>query len=62
MEIEITFIYYLGFIVVTDAIPAMGLPIGKHHMGSQLVEIQDKKAFIAGTNTLCGRYVRVGSS
>ncbi|XP_063415163.1 N-acetylglucosamine-6-phosphate deacetylase-like isoform X1 [Mytilus trossulus] len=43
-----------GFIVVTDAIPAMGLPIGKHHMGSQLVEIQDKKAFIAGTNTLCG--------
>lgn len=43
-----------GFIITTDAIPAMGLPIGQHHMGSQLVEIMDKKAVIAGTNTLCG--------
>ena len=32
----------------------MGLPIGKHHIGSQLVEIQGKKAVLAGTNTLCG--------
>jgi N-acetylglucosamine-6-phosphate deacetylase len=40
---------------ITDAIPAMGLPIGKHHIGSQLVEIQGKKAVLAGTNTLCGR-------
>ena len=50
-----TFCLFEGFIITTDAIPAMGLPTGKHHMGSQLVEIMDKKAVIAGTNTLCGR-------
>lgn len=43
-----------GLIIVTDAIPAMGLPVGKHHIGSQLVDIQGKRAVIAGTDTLCG--------
>ena len=53
-----SFSLFSGFIIVTDAIPAMGLPIGKHHIGSQLVEIMGKKAVIAGTNTLCGRYLK----
>ena len=42
-------------VLVTDAIPAMGLSTGKHHIGHQLVEIKDNRATIAGTNTLCGR-------
>ena len=45
-----------GLVLVTDAIPAMGLPAGQHHIGSQLVEIKGKRAVIAGTETLCGRY------
>ncbi|KAK3100096.1 hypothetical protein FSP39_014705 [Pinctada imbricata] len=48
-----------GMVLVTDAIPAMGLPQGQHHIGSQLIEIKDrgKRAVIAGTETLCGRFV-----
>ncbi|XP_021370122.1 N-acetylglucosamine-6-phosphate deacetylase-like isoform X2 [Mizuhopecten yessoensis] len=44
-----------GLVLVTDAIPAMGLLAGKHNIGSQMVEIKGKRAVIAGTNTLCGR-------
>ncbi|XP_033743996.1 N-acetylglucosamine-6-phosphate deacetylase-like isoform X2 [Pecten maximus] len=46
-----------GLVLVTDAIPAMGLLAGKHQIGSQTVEIKGKRAVIAGTNTLCGSIV-----
>ena len=45
----------VGLVLVTDAIPAMGLPTGRHHMGTQEIEINGKRATIAGTQTLCGR-------
>ena len=44
-----------GLVLVTDAIAAMGLPTGRHHMGTQELEIVGKRAMIAGTQTLCGR-------
>ena len=47
---------YTGLVIVTDAVPAMGLGAGTHHIGQQKVEIKDGRAVIAGTNTLCGRY------
>ncbi|XP_036344718.1 N-acetylglucosamine-6-phosphate deacetylase-like [Rhagoletis pomonella] len=43
-----------GLILVTDAIAALGLGEGKHHLGQLEMEVRDGKAFIAGTNTLCG--------
>lgn len=46
-----------GLVLVTDAIPAMGLLAGKHQIGAQMVEIKGKRAVIAGTNTLCGSIV-----
>ncbi|XP_018579723.1 N-acetylglucosamine-6-phosphate deacetylase [Anoplophora glabripennis] len=43
-----------GLILVTDAISAMGLNEGQHKIGQMDIEIRDRKAYIAGTNTLCG--------
>lgn len=43
-----------GLILVTDAISAMGLEEGTHRIGQFAVQVRDKKAFIAGTDTLCG--------
>ncbi|XP_054730611.1 N-acetylglucosamine-6-phosphate deacetylase [Anastrepha obliqua] len=43
-----------GLILVTDAIAALGLGDGKHHLGQLELEVRDGKALIAGTNTLCG--------
>ncbi|KAF2883686.1 hypothetical protein ILUMI_22501 [Ignelater luminosus] len=43
-----------GLILVTDAISAMGLQEGKHNIGQLSVEIREGKAYITGTNTLCG--------
>ncbi|KAI8122779.1 putative N-acetylglucosamine-6-phosphate deacetylase [Lucilia cuprina] len=43
-----------GLILVTDAISALGLEEGIHHIGQLKMEVRDSKAFIAGTNTLCG--------
>lgn len=43
-----------GLIIVTDAISAMGLEEGTHRIGQLAIQVRDKKAFIAGTNTLCG--------
>lgn len=40
--------------IVTDAISAMGLEEGRHHIGQFNIEIRDRKAYIAGTDTLCG--------
>ncbi|KAH3843348.1 N-acetylglucosamine-6-phosphate deacetylase-like [Dreissena polymorpha] len=48
-----------GMILITDAISAMGLPTGKHHLGNQSIEIQGKRATIAGTNTLCGSIAKM---
>ena len=45
----------VGIVLVTDAISAMGLRSGVHHLGSQLVEVRNKCAVLAGTDTLCGR-------
>ncbi|XP_060531641.1 N-acetylglucosamine-6-phosphate deacetylase [Cylas formicarius] len=43
-----------GLILVTDAVSALGLEEGRHKIGQMDVEIRDHKAFVAGTNTLCG--------
>lgn len=43
-----------GLILVTDAISALGLEDGEHHIGQLLVKIEKGRAVIAGTNTLCG--------
>lgn len=43
-----------GLIIVTDAISAMGLEEGMHRIGQFSIEVRDHKAFVAGTNTLCG--------
>lgn len=43
-----------GLVLVTDAISAMGLEDGKHNIGQLPIEIRNKRAYIAGTDTLCG--------
>lgn len=43
-----------GLVLVTDAISAMGLEDGIHHIGKFDVEVRNSKAFVAGTDTLCG--------
>lgn len=46
-----------GTILVTDAMTAMGLPDGKHNLGSMEVEKTGVKAVISGTDTLAGSCV-----
>lgn len=43
-----------GLILVTDAISALGFSDGIHYIGQLTIEIRGNKAFIAGTDTLCG--------
>lgn len=43
-----------GLIIVTDAISAMGLEDGMHRIGQFSIEVRNHKAYVAGTNTLCG--------
>ncbi|KAJ1525781.1 hypothetical protein ONE63_008986 [Megalurothrips usitatus] len=43
-----------GLVLVTDAISALGLEAGTHNIGQLRMEVRDQKAYIAGTNTLCG--------
>jgi len=43
-----------GLVLVTDAISALGLSEGVHHIGKQAIEVLNGKAFVANTNTLCG--------
>ncbi|XP_030378647.1 N-acetylglucosamine-6-phosphate deacetylase [Scaptodrosophila lebanonensis] len=43
-----------GLILVTDAISALGLEDGIHHIGQLPLEVKRGKAFVAGTDTLCG--------
>lgn len=39
---------------MTDAVPALGLPDGEYHMGANKILVKNKRATIAGTETLCG--------
>ncbi|XP_055526353.1 N-acetylglucosamine-6-phosphate deacetylase [Wyeomyia smithii] len=43
-----------GLILVTDAISAMGLTEGRHRIGQLDLEVRKGRAYIAGTDTLCG--------
>uniref|UniRef100_G3TG18 N-acetylglucosamine-6-phosphate deacetylase n=1 Tax=Loxodonta africana TaxID=9785 RepID=G3TG18_LOXAF len=43
-----------GLVLVTDAIPALGLGNGRHTLGQQVVEVDGLSAYVAGTKTLCG--------
>lgn len=39
---------------MTDAISALGLQEGVHRIGQLSIEIRNSRAYIAGTDTLCG--------
>ncbi|GAB1300654.1 N-acetylglucosamine-6-phosphate deacetylase [Apodemus speciosus] len=43
-----------GLVLVTDAVPALGLGNGRHTLGQQEVEVDGLIAYIAGTKTLSG--------
>ena len=43
-----------GLVLVTDAVPALGLGVGTHTIGRMEVTVQEDRAVISGTNTLCG--------
>ncbi|XP_031781619.1 N-acetylglucosamine-6-phosphate deacetylase [Nasonia vitripennis] len=43
-----------GLVLVTDAISALGLQEGIHQLGQFNIEVRNNKAYIAGTDTLCG--------
>ncbi|XP_022079564.1 N-acetylglucosamine-6-phosphate deacetylase-like [Acanthaster planci] len=43
-----------GIVLVTDAIAATGLPSGIHQLGSVTVQVDGDRAYVAGTQTLCG--------
>ncbi len=44
----------VGLILVTDAVSALGLKDGVHHIGELEIEVKNNCAHILGTNTLCG--------
>lgn len=50
-----------GVVLVTDAMSAMGLHPGRHHLGSQEVDVRNKAAYVAGTNTLSGSIATMSS-
>ncbi|XP_077286839.1 N-acetylglucosamine-6-phosphate deacetylase [Arctopsyche grandis] len=43
-----------GLVLVSDAISALGLEEGRHHIGQMDIDVRNGKAFVAGTDTLCG--------
>lgn len=45
---------FIGLVLVTDAISALGLEEGIHQLGQFKIEIRKGSAYIADTNTLCG--------
>lgn len=51
---KLKLINILGLVLVSDAVPAQGLPDGNHRIGPQLVTVQDGCAYVTGTKTLCG--------
>ena len=40
---------------MSDAIVAAGFSSGTYRFGQQTIEVRDNKAYVAGTDTLCGR-------
>ena len=46
-----------GLVLVTDAAPALGLPDGTYHMAGYQIAVENKRATIAGTETLSGGLV-----
>ena len=43
-----------GFVLVTDAIQALGLPDGEFTLGSMTVDVKKGGAYLKGTNTIAG--------
>ncbi|CAL7945316.1 unnamed protein product [Xylocopa violacea] len=43
-----------GLVLVTDAVSALGLEEGVHQLGQYKIEMRRGRAYIAGTDTLCG--------
>ncbi|XP_003703368.1 N-acetylglucosamine-6-phosphate deacetylase [Megachile rotundata] len=43
-----------GLVLVTDALSALGLEEGVHQLGQFKIEMRSGRAYIAGTDTLCG--------
>lgn len=43
-----------GMVLVSDGTSATGLQTGIHKVGKEIIEIKDNRAFLAGTDTLCG--------
>ncbi|XP_025836743.1 N-acetylglucosamine-6-phosphate deacetylase [Agrilus planipennis] len=43
-----------GLVLVTDAISPMGFGEGVYNIGQMSIEIRQNKAYVVGTNTLCG--------
>ncbi|XP_043529457.1 N-acetylglucosamine-6-phosphate deacetylase [Frieseomelitta varia] len=43
-----------GLVLVTDALSALGLQEGVYQLGQLKIEMRSGRAYIAGTNTLCG--------
>lgn len=39
---------------MSDAISALGLAEGRHYIGQMSIDVRNGKAFVAGTDTLCG--------
>ncbi|KAF9909234.1 hypothetical protein BX616_011249 [Lobosporangium transversale] len=44
-----------GAILITDAMSAMGLPLGNYQLGNMSVTKEDDRVYIEGTETLAGR-------
>lgn len=43
-----------GLILVSDAVAAQGLPDGSYRIGPQSVNVENGRAYVTGTKTLCG--------